>query len=641
MAVRKRFLIFISIIGLVRLARAQDVLNSFENTSIDSLLEARTREREENAAKKGSYGAKSTRFTYEKNFKFNDIIFTNPDTIPDDLHRFSDLERDNYLIQNLGNPGTAYRHLFFEPSRVIGRTSGYHVYDRFHTTPDQIRYYDTRSPFTDIYAAFGGGGRARTEVVFTFNDSIHFNIGFNLNSIRADKQLAYLARGDRNVKSNDWNIFGFLRPQKLPHYLLLFNTTQFDHEVEEQGGIINPSLDPDPNASFFAYRDANVILKKAFSTDKRGGLHLYQQYDLDSIFQVYHAFTFQEQITRFLDRYDLTTSDSLLYKPVADETKGEISQRTTFTAWDNELGLKGRTKKFSYTLYYKNRLLKYDIARIQGNTRETEHSMGGTLRQQITPKIFLKASGEYLLGGNYFLEGQFTSDFFDATYSRMNNKPTFLSERFEGHQRQWTNLLKSQVSDNLKGTIKLNFGMLSLKPFVRFNRIANYTFFNRDLMPAQAARDMLILITGTHLDWQLSKRWLWRNSVYYNSVSGGALGLFRIPRGMALSQLAYKNQLFNGRMIIQTGVDVHFRSSYFAHAYDPTAQQFYLQNDFKNDGFAKVDLFLNFKVKNFLLFLKSNHFNQGLTGAEGYFITPYFTGTRRTTDIGVRWSFYD
>lgn len=640
MTVRKGLLIFISVVGLAGWVHAQNELNSFKNTSSDSLLEARSRQRQENAVKKGSYGASSTRFTYERNFKFNNIVFTNPDTIPDNLHRFSDLERDDYLVQNLGNLGTAYRSLFFEPSKTIGRTSGYHVYDRFHTTPDQIKYYDTRSPFTDVYAAFGGGGRARTDVTFTLNDSIQFNIGFNLSSIRADKQLAFLTRGDRNVKSNDWNIFGFLRPQKLPKYLLLFNTTQFDHEVEEPGGILDPAIDPNPDATFFDYQDANVLLEDAMSTDKRGGLHLYQQYDLDSIFQVYHAFTFQEQITRYFDDYNLSGSDSLLYNPLADETSGTISQRTTFRQWLNEFGLKGRTKKFSYTLYYKNRLLKYDIAQVTGNTRETEHYIGGTLRQQITPKVFLTASGEYLVGGNYFVEGRFTSDFFDATYSRINNKPSFLSERFEGHQRQWTNTLNNQISDNMKGTIKLDLGRLSLRPFIRFNRITNYTYFDQTLAPNQAGSNIVILAPGMHLDLQLSNRWFWSNSFYYNSVSGGSGNLFRIPETMALSQLAYKNILFDGKMIIQTGVDVHFRSSYFALAYDPTAQQFYLQDSFESDGFAKIDLFLNFKVKNFLFFFKSNHFNQGLTN-DGYFITPYYTGTRQTVDIGVRWSFYD
>lgn len=639
---RKGILIFLGFIFFSSWALAQvSGLSSFQNSDTDSLLAARSKAREDRERKTGNYGAHTTRFTFEENFKFNNIQFINPDTIPDNLHRFSDLERSGYLIQNLGNIGTARRSLFFEPSRTIGRTSGYHVYDNFFTTPEEIKYYDTRSPYTDVFAAFGGGGRAVTDVTFALNDSVQFNIGFNFNSIRSDKQLAFLTRGDRSVKSNDWNIFGFLRPKGLPKYLLLFNMTQFDHEVTEQGGIIDPSIDTsNPEATFFDYQDANVILDDAFSKDKRGGFHIYQQYDLDSIFQVYHTFNYLEQITRYDDAYTLSGSDSLLYESVGGEASGTIAQRTTFRELLNEVGLKGRTKKFSYTLSYKNRLLTYDVAQIANKVTETEHYLGGTLRQQLTSKIFLTATGELLLGGNYFAQGKFTSDFFDATYSRINNKPSFLAERFEGEQRQWTNNFENQISDNLQGTIKLTKGNVSFRPFVRFNRISNYTYFDENRLAAQATDDLVLLAPGFHLDWKLSEKWYWSSSLYFNNVSGGASNAFRIPKTMALAQLAYKNVLFDGKMIVQTGIDVHYRSGYFGQAYDPTSQQFYLQNSFKQDGFAKVDFFLNFKVKTFLFFVKSAHFNQGLTN-DGYFITPLFTGTRQTLDMGVRWSFYD
>ncbi|OEK05059.1 putative porin [Roseivirga misakiensis] len=637
---RNFFLIFILLSGLTQVTLAQSGLRNSES---DSLLAARSRAREEAQVKKGSYSAKTTRFTYEENFKFNNIVFTNPDTIPDDLHHFTDLSKGGHLIQNLGNMGTAHRSLFFEPSKNIGRTSGYNVYNQFYTSPEQIKYYDTRSPFTDVSAAFGGGGRARTNVTFALNDTVHFNIGFNFNSIRSDKQLAFLTRGDNQVKSNDYNIFGFLRPKKLPKYLLLFNLTQFNHEVDEQGGIIDPNLENNPDTTFFGYQDANVILEDAMSSDRRGGFHIYQQYDLDSIFQVYHSLDFQEQITRYYDIYDRTDSDSLIYNEVDGQTTDTIAQRNTFREFVNEFGLKGRTKKFSYTAFYRNRLLSFDEFLADTKRTETEHYIGGTLRQQITPKIFLTASGEFLFGGGYFAEGKFTSDIFDATYSRISNRPSFLVSQFNGQQRQWNNSFDNQISDNIRGEIKLDFGKFRFRPSLRFNRIANYTYFNEDRVAAQNSNDLVLLSPGFELDWQISKKWLWKNTFYYNTVSGDAANTFRIPEFISQSQLAYRNMLFGGKMMFHGGVDLHMRSSYFGLGYDPTIQQFHLQNDFENDGFAKLDIFLNFKVQTVMIFARSNHLNQslGLFGYQGYFITPFFTGNRQTLDIGVRWSFFD
>ena len=638
----RKVLLFIGLCSWLGV-HAQNDLNSFSNGA-DSVLQARMNARDAEALRnRENYSAKSTRFTFERNFKFNNIIFQNPDTLPDNMHRVSAYEQNNYLIQNLGNIGTAQRSLFYEAPSVIGRTSGYNAYNAFYTTPDQIRYFDTRSPYTDIEALFAGGGRAISKVTFTLNDSTQFNIGGSFNAIRAEKQLAYLTRGDRQVVSNDWNIFGFYRPSKLKKYLLLFNTTQFQHTVQEQGGIIDPALQPEPavgdTITFFDYKDANVYLDEATSYDKRGGLHLYQQFDLDSIFQVYHTMNYVQQIVRFTDAYDLTDYDQYIYDQRAMETDSVIEEGSFFKDFSNEIGLKGNTKKFSYTTYYKNRLIKNQVFRDQSTLKEVEHYLGGTLRQQITSKIFLSASGEFLFDGNYFAEGDFTSDFFDATYSRVVRQPSFLENRYFGQQRTWEQSFDNETSDNLEGAIKLNSHRISFRPFLRFNRIANYIYFDQNKLPAQANSDIILLTPGLNFDYSLTDKIRWSSSIRYNSITGGSASNYRLPQIMALNQLAYRNEIFDGKMIVHTGIDVFYQSDYKPLAYDPVIQQFYLQDNFTSDAFAKVDLFLNFKVGNIMLMLKLGHVNQ--QEFKGYFISPNFSGAKRTLDMGVRWLFFD
>ncbi|WP_273520393.1 putative porin [Roseivirga sp.] len=631
---------------------AQNDLNSFSNGA-DSLLQARMNARDAEALRnKENYSAKSTRFTYERNFKYNNIVFQNPDTIPDNMHRVSYYESNNYLIQNLGNIGTAQRSLFYEVPKVIGRTSGYNAYNPFYTTPDQIRYYDTRSPYTDIKAYFAGGGRAITDITFTLNDSTQFNIGGSFKALRAEKQLAYLTRGDRQVTSNDWNIFGFYRPQKLKKYLLLFNTTQFKHTVQEQGGIIDPALQPAPSngdaLSFFDYEDANVYLDGAESYDKRGGLHLYQQYDLDSIFQVYHTLDYVQQIARYNDDYDLRGYDRYIYDEVVntDDSTRTINDRNFFSDFSNEFGLKGRTKKFSYTAYYRNRILKNESLRSSSEAyssameaNEVEHYVGGTLRQQITPKVFLKATGEFMFDGNYLIEGDFSSDWFDAKYSRVVSQPSFLADFYFQDGRNWISGFENETSDNLEGTIKISSNRVSFRPFLRFNRISNYIFFNQDRVAEQANSDIILLTPGLHFDYAITPKLKWSNSVRYNSISGGSASNYKLPQFMALSQLAFKNVIFDGKMIVHTGIDVFYQTEYEPLAYDPIIQQFYLQDSFVSDDFAKIDLFVNFKVGNFMILAKMGHVNQ--LGTNGYFISPNYTGARRTLDLGVRWLFFD
>lgn len=637
LTVLKRLLLFSVFLffGLTALAQRN---NTF-SVNRDSMISRNNRKLLTDTVK-NVYGPKTTRYTYERNFKFNDLVFFYPDTIPDNLHRYTDIERNGNEGQNLGNLGTAYRSLYYQPSNIIGKRFGFNAYDEFYLAPEDIKYFDTKSPFTEINVRYGGGRRAITDIIFSLNDSIYLNLGFQYKGIRAEKQLAFLGTGEFQTKNTSYSGFGFIRPKKLPRYLALFNITQMTHAIDEQGGIIDPDIDP-LDSTFFSYKDANVILNDAQSYDKRGGVHLFQQYSLDSVFQVYHTGNYLNQIVRFTDFYDLASSDSLIYRPIGENLQIDtINDRSIYQEITNEFGIKGQTKKFSYTLFYRLRNLKYDNLLLSGAIKDTESYVGGTLRQNITPKIFLKASGEYLIGQGYFLEGDFSSSFFKARVSRNSSAPSYLVQQFAGQQKDWNNSFSNEESDNLFAEIRLAAKRLIFRPFVRFNRISNYIYFDENRLPAQASSDVVIFAPGFNLDFDLSKRWHWASNFNYNTVSGGSSDKYRLPEMLITGQLAYKNVLFDGKMIIHTGIDLHYRSAYFANGYDPIVQQFYIQNEFENDAFVRADLFLNFKVQTFQFFVKSAHFNEGLT-ADGYFLTPYFTGVRRTLDLGVRWAFFD
>lgn len=640
---QKRLSLWIVLLLVFQLAEAQDRRVQSRSVNRDSITAMRGAKSLLDTEEKKGYGPQSTRFTYEENFKYNDIVFSSPDTLPENTHRFNDLASEDFLIQNMGNIGSAVRKLIWDPSIKTGVNSGYNAFNSFYTTPDQIKYFDTRSPYTELNADFGSGGRAKTSVLFSLNDSINFNFGFAYNNIRTDKQLAYLQRGDFNVKSTDWNFFGFLRPKKLPKYLLLFNMTQFRHEVDEQGGILDPAINPNDTTDIWDYRDENVILSEATALEKRGGGHIYQQYDIDSIFQVYHAATYEQQLNRYYDIYDLGGSDSLMYTSgLSGLERDTIDERTTYQMVENEVGLKGRTKRFSYTVNFKNRWIRNEIVRTGEKLEEVENYVGGTLRQQITPKIFLKASGELGLQGNYSVSGNFASSFFVAEYKRISRRPTFLERRYISQQQEWSNDFSNETSDNFYGELRLPVGKLLVQPFTRFNVISNYIFFNEQKVPEQTGSEVVILTPGLNLRWQVGPRVTLKNATYYTSVSGGSAEKYPAPKWLNTTQIAYRNTLFSGKMMIQTGIDVHYRSSYFAPTYNPVNQQYHLQTDEKLDGFIHADLFFNFKVKSFRFFAKIAHINQGAPlGSDGYFITPLYPGTRRTFDMGVIWQFFD
>ena len=144
-----------------------------------------------------------------------------------------------------------------------------------------------------------------------------------------------------------------------------------------------------------------------------------------------------------------------------------------------------------------------------------------------------------------------------------------MHNRFLGQQDNWENSFNNENSDNIVGRIKLSKDKFQLEPFVRIHRVSNYLYYGIDLRPAQASSDILQTTIGTNLNIKIAPSWTWSNSFYYNNLSGGSADVFRIPQVMALSQIAHINELFDGRMAIQVGADIHYRSKFTGYGYNP------------------------------------------------------------------------
>ena len=106
-------------------------------------------------------------------------------------------------------------------------------------------------------------------------------------------------------------------------------------------------------------------------------------------------------------------------------------------------------------------------------------------------------------------------------------------------------------------------------------------------------------------------------------------GQLNVPRTLR-HNMAYDGSIF----------DLHWKSAYYAPAYDPAIQQFYNQDILESPAFPLVDVFFNARIKRARVFFKYNNVMQILYGT-GYFPTPFYPGQRNIFDFGFDWSFYD
>jgi hypothetical protein len=502
-----------------------------------------------------------------------------------------------------------------------------------------MKYYDTKSPYTQMNGFFGGGNRNMLDLAFARNVNPRWNIGFNFSTIRARKTLNPNARDDNLTVQNAYSMHTNYRSEN-GKYLLLGNFSRMNHIVNEQGGIISPEIDE--NSILFAYEDAKVWLRNSKAKDLRQEYHLYHEYELAKGWQVYHVLDRRKQGLSFF--VNLNTGDSTFFNlnnPERFNNQDTTDNFNRFTEWRNELGFKGDLGPLYYNAFVKFRSGKMKSPYFPSDNNFNELFIGGILRGEISEQWSFEAEGEYLVPGAFRLQGLFVSPWLEASYTKALYKPTSMQMMYYGNHHQWENDFSNIGVDQIKGVLKLDFPSWSFRPNLTANRINNYIFFNENQQATQSSEEAFMVIPGLNFSFNIRKKFYWEADVFYTAITGDGANNFRIPELVANSRIYYDSPMFRENLYIQIGLEGRYRSDNFADNYNPAMQQFFLQNEFNVFAYPVIDLFINARIKRTRILFRFNHLNINSMSEPGYFVTPYFTGLKRVMDLGVSWPLFD
>lgn len=583
------------------------------------------------------YGPKTTLYFFEKAIKRNNLKLYEQDTLLDNFHNYDPVAKSGWKYQDLGNIGSAAKPMYYSVPEVIGVTSGFHAYDLYFRDPSKRKFFDTKSPFTEMSAFFGGGNRNMLDVAFARNVNPRWNIGLDFNTLRIRKTLNPAQRDDHMTVQNAYGLHTNYRSEN-GRYWLLGAFSRMKHVVNEIGGIIPPEVDP--NSLYFTYEDAKVWLQNTRARDLRQDFHLYHEYKLGNGLQFYHVFDRKNQnlvIESLLD-----TPDALFFNSNRFNNPDTTQNKNDFEEWRNEFGLKGTFKGFYYNSFMKLRNGRMESPFFP-NKRSAfnEFYIGGELIGKISEKWEVSADGEYLIPGNFKIHGIFISPWLDVEYTKALYKPTSMQQIYYGNHFQWENNFSDIGVDQVRGSIKVDLENLRLRPSLTLNRVNNYIYFGEDQLVAQASGEAFMIMPGFAANFRLGKKFRLDAEVIFTQVSGEAADQFRIPKWYGNTRFYFDSPLFNENVFVQLGVDVRYKSSFFAEAYNPSYQQFYLQNTFNVYGYPVADIFLDFRINRTRVLFKYNHLNAGMMSNEGYFVTPDYTGYRSFLDLGITWYLFD
>ena len=584
---------------------------------------------------KNIYGPTTTKYTFEKNIKYNQPQYYVIDTLLDNLHRFNYVDKNKNQVQDLGNIGTAAMPVFYELPRTIGVSSGIHIYDLYFRSSDEIKYYNSHSPFTNMDITIGGNGRAITEVSYSRNINPNWNIGFDYKGLYVDKQIQSTGKGDRNVLSNAYDIYTHFQT-KDRKYELLANLSRNMHKVNEFGGVL---VEDQTILSDYFEQNADNILEEAATQELRTNVHIFQQWKFSDLIQAYHQIDRSKQENTFKD----APIDSAFHDAIFLDSTGTFD-RVDFHTITSEQGVKGDVGNLFYNFYHKTRYFDMDYNNIHRDTVDLEtkgfEQYGGAImRLQIDSLTSISGDLEYLVGSNYQIGGLFQAGRYAFGFRRMQYEPSFIEKYYYGNHDQWVNDFKATKVDEFKGNLNVSFGKLTLKPFGRWLLFNDYIYFDQQGEPAQVS-DLQLLNIGTEIQTNLWNRIYLNIYGTYSSVQGNNREAMRVPELLFNTKLYYQNIVFDGNLQFQLGVDTHWKSAYDANAYDPTIQQFYRQDGFSLREFPRVDIFANLKINRGRLFVKYINLLKAFYEV-GYFASPEYIGQINGVDFGFKWAFYD
>lgn len=591
------------------------------------------------------YGPTTSQFFLKDDIFANRWVSYPIDTVIKNFHRFSPLQQNQYFYQDLGNIGTATRRIFEPVSDAIGVSSGFNVYNLYWDLND-VKYYNTKSPYSNMNVIIGGKGRSITNITYSRNIISRWNFGFHFNGLFIDKQVQRQGKGDRNSKANYYDLFTSYT-NKDSSYIFLATFRRMYHRVFEYGGV--KVEDDFTNIQFFR-QNAQPWLTDAESNELRRNYQIFHQYKIGEALQVYHQIDSDRKRNRFYDNYISESYKEFFDAVIVDSTL--TRDEVKFNTIRNEGGIKGNLLKLFYNGYVAWRNYDIDYKYINEDyfdleTSGNEFYVGGRIALQLDSLIEVRGHMETMLDERYKIAGSIKTKWFAASIKRSVSSPTFLQQAYRGGHDFWVNAFHTVEASELKGNLIYRSSWLNVYPGVRFATFKNYIFFKKGdfgvdqkVLPVQSTGFQTI--ASPELSFSIMP---FRNTTLsaqgiYTRILENADDAMQVPELFVNAQLAYANIWVHGNFDFQVGVDVHWKSEYYAYGYDPAIQQYYTQQQVKAPDFPLVDLFLNAKIIRGRIFLKYNNLLKAFTKSANI-PTPFYPGVVNVIDFGFDWSFYD
>lgn len=603
-----------------------------------------------------------TKFRYEAEIDKLSNQYSILDSSLNEIHEY----RNRY---NLGNIGLAATNLCF-PSlqQSLGFNFAQNNFQNFIYQPHKIEYYDTRTPYTELF--FMVGSKKELYSKFTHSQNVNKNLNFTANFQRIRSDGFYTRQ---NTNHTDFSVSGNYRSSS-KRYFLISNIINNNLKNAENGGISNDSvfeklpvqdrrlLPINLAAADRKYRSRSVYLKQYVNFGpKRMLADSTQKAQVQPTSVLSHSILVHDEMFAHTD----LNPTSGFYTNIYNDSIRTFDSTYIFRM-ENELAWRllenkrdGTARKMGFQLGMKHQFVKIEqfcgidtvistLAYRLGNRKfygETiQNSIVNAEVYNFSERFAFALQGAYVVDGfnsgdnsfslslNYNFANSMQNIGF--TGSMISRKPDNIYLNNYSNNYKWANRFENVSYKNARMFYKI--GKYDMELGAIAHQYTNYVYFD-GYNVGQETEDVQGFSGYLNKTFHV-KHFAFRNKITYQYIPDSSV--IKLPQWVTEHSLYYENTLFKNALRFQLGFDVFYNSAYFANAWSPALGQFYLQSQKKIGNYPYVDIFLNLKISRARFFVKYENAN-GVLMEQAYYYVPHYPIPDFALKFGVVWRFFD
>ncbi len=587
----------------------------------------------------------------------------------------------------LGNFGSAHYPLLYQQRYREGFDLGFHNYDGYLITKEEVPFYNSRKPYSD--ASYNAASQEDAFIQAKFSQNFSRRANIFLSYKRANHKGSFT---NQQVVNSNYTFSAWYRSPN-DEYKAFVSYAGNTIKNRNNGGIENDTLLE--NQIYAGRRDLIPVRIENSQTE-----YTHNEF---SVSQYWNPFSKVEKRVRFvvdtlplLDSTVVETDSAfaarLVKRKIPPRAMSDTPKIPESSFLHHELTVKREKLKFFdthptdnadyYGIYYVNALGLRNLVRVNqiknhfsarlflGNKEGSSYfriepglsyafswiyqepaktfyfndlRLRAKMRTKIKEYVRFDAETHFALAsgvGDYLVKADLNIDLKKfgkvvGGISQQQYSPALLQERLivsgvHVWDLDWLKPLETQMyvryrHEQLKGELE-----------ARFQNLNRWIYNDTLSLPAQAQSGISIGQFMASKEVEFGK-FHWENKVALQLISSDLLAL---PKFWWRSSVFYENILFKDNLQLRTGLDIRYNTNFYGNAYIPVASQFYLQTSQKLTFYPIVDPFIAIKVKQFKAFLKVENISQ-IAFQKSYLAAPNYPGRDWLLKFSIAWSFMD